>query len=802
MIIKRFLIVIILFIKSLSLADDRVFMGYYRIWRDKTFEQDNNKLKSKDKITKAKNELSMLDIPYGVNVVNIFGYDKYDNGQEHEKYQKYFETLRNVYAPELKKRGLKLVYSINYKRLITVPKRPATSNEIEEWTNEKPKTTENEKQKWIDELKKTNNNPSEKEKKEYIAKKEKQELDNFIEQRYQAKIEPTDAEIDAWAKKIYEENVLKNNLDGIDIDMELNYENIDDKAISDEIKKKIKNDDPEYLTERKRKVGERMIKALSKYLGPKSSNPNSLLVYDFNSGRSSKQAIDNLKEYFNYLFFQNYGKGNGTHEQYSAFEKRNIQALANLDVADYKFVPGLTYAEELSTEGTKFINYHLGKFDKSALYKFATDKKYAGMFLYALDRDGMTHNSPDNSTIVKTNFLWTKTLIQAFNGVTLEHAKKLASHNLERIKYKKKLEEYSSNNMGKTFLEKKKEAIENINKETKLIDVNKHILGLIEIGEEKIKALNPDYDPTLEEKIMKMPEIVKSINELDNTKEEDRKEDEINNAYIELAKALGDKRPIQSELAYKLGQFLVTRNGFIFEKSKLLNGVFSTLDIPISTLDERFNTGYTFSKLKSGYYHSVNISGMVYKNIGLFTNISTNFGGVNTLLGVYSNVHFKNGKYIPNIALGYVFDSKDIDTHFISLKLANSFKFYAYKNKGLMLNPSIDLDMALGAYNSTINNNSNKFKALYNHKAKIGLDLSYNINNFDIITKLGVFNTLTVNKTLKDKYIYDFGANIEAKFLYDIDKSMTIGINSGYTRTIKDNLFNVGLEFSKLFLTF
>lgn len=220
--------------------------------------------------------------------------------------------------------------------------------------------------------------------------------------------------------------------------MELNYENINDPNISDEIKNKIKNDDPEYLTERKRKVGERMIRALSKYLGPKSSNPNSLLVYDFNSGRASKQAIDNLKEYFNYLFFQNYGKGNGTHEQYSAFEQRNKRALENLDVADDKFVPGLTYAEELSPEGTKFVNYHLGNFEASALYKFATDKKYAGMFLYALDRDGMTHNSPDSNTIVKTNFLWTKTLIQAFNGVTLEHAKKVAFHNLERIKYAKK----------------------------------------------------------------------------------------------------------------------------------------------------------------------------------------------------------------------------------------------------------------------------------------------------------------------------------------------------------------------------
>ena len=84
------------------------------------------------------------------------------------------------------------------------------------------------------------------------------------------------------------------------------------------------------------------------------------------------------------------------------------------------------------------------------------------MFLYALDRDGMTHNSPDSNTIVKTNFLWTKTLIQAFNGVTLEHAKKVASHNLERIKYAKKIEEDNSNNTGKTFLEEKKEAIEKI----------------------------------------------------------------------------------------------------------------------------------------------------------------------------------------------------------------------------------------------------------------------------------------------------------------------------------------------------
>lgn len=577
----------------------------------------------------------------------------------------------------------------------------------------------------------------------------------------------------------------------------------------DEGQEKTKGENPDYLNERKKRIGEKMIRALSKYLGPKSSNPNTLLVYDFNNSTTSNKVLKDVKEFFNYFFYQNYGKGDKSFPNNTIFEQKNDRALSTLGVENKKIIPGLTYAEELSPNGTRFINYHLGTFEKSQLYKFASNPKFGGMFIYALDRDGMTHESPDDKTLVKTNFLWTKTLIQVFNGITIEDGIKAANHNLDRIKYVKQLEE--ENGVKKvngenpllleeeTFEKRMREVKANIKDQKTLFHVNKYILGLTEIGNEKIKPLNSDYDPTLELKIMKMPEVALSKKALDETTKDERKEYEIDKSYRELAKAIGYKRPVQEDVSYKLGQLITVKAAIPAEKNKVAKGVFSTLEFSTETLDKRFNIGYTFSKQKHGYYHNIYASGIAYGNFGVFSNLATNLKDISTLVGMYYNVDNKIVTYTPNIAFEYILDREVVDTHFFAVKLGNNFKFYAYKNKKFKIIPTLDLNIETGAYHSTDKKNSSEFKYLYNHKMKFGVDFGYKVRSFNIGAKLGVYNTVTVNKTLPNKFVYDFGASLDAKIGYDINSTTSININGGYSRTIKDNLFKAGLEFSKLF---
>ncbi|WP_068269208.1 EndoS/ChiA family endoglycosidase [Caviibacter abscessus] len=740
MIKKFFVIALLSTISSIALAQEKIFMGYYRIWRDKTFEQDNNNLT-------GKNELTMLDIPEGVNIVNVFGYDKYAVNNDSNKYQEYFKQLKDVYGPKLRKRGVKLVYGINYKRLIEVPIKINNGQ---------------------------NNNS-----------------------------EPTDTEIDAWAKELYEQTVLKYGLDGIDIDMELRYEDT-----------KKESEDSNYLTTRKINIGEKMIKALGKYLGPKSSNKETLLLYDTNSGKASEKAIGNVKDHFNYFFYQNYGKGNASNPRYTNLEKNNERVYKDLNVDKEKFIPGLTYAEELSKEGqSKFINYHINDFSKSMLNLFAKDNKYGGMFVYALDRDGMTHNSPDDKKIIKTNFLWTKTLIQTLHGTTVENAKKAVSHNLDRIKYLKELEEKEKSKEvdgnkemllqlkeNNTFKKKAEEAKKKIESANTLFDVNKEILGLTEIGEEKIKELNPDYDPMLESKLMQIKEIEESKKVLDEIKDDERKEYEIDKSYRELVHAIGDKRPVAKNIIYKLGQLRVAKVGVFAEEEKLKRGVFSSIELTNNnTLDDRFNFAYTFSKQKYGYYHNINASGLINGNMGVMGNVATTFKDLNFLAGIYYSVDTKVGTYVPSVGFLYVLNREKVDTHFLAVRVDNSFKFDLYKNNEFTIKPTVDLNMEAGSYRSTINKNSTEFKFLYNHKVKLGVDFGYKINNFNINTRLGVYNTFSLSKKIENKYTYDFGGSIDAKLEYNINPTTVISLNGGYSRTINNSSFSAGLEFNKLF---
>lgn len=86
-------------------------MVYYRAWRDKEMHGVNTNLPDE-------NWMTMYDIPYGVNIVNVFSY--VPKGEE-VKAQPFFDKLKTDYAPYLHKRNIKLVRGFDYSLLLKVP---------------------------------------------------------------------------------------------------------------------------------------------------------------------------------------------------------------------------------------------------------------------------------------------------------------------------------------------------------------------------------------------------------------------------------------------------------------------------------------------------------------------------------------------------------------------------------------------------------------------------------------------------------------------------------------------------------
>ncbi len=79
-------------------------MVYYRTWRDQSIPSEQN------------NQIRMTDIPYGIDVVNVFHANVSDADSK-----VFFDEVANVYAPELHKRGTKLVRGLDYRELLKVP---------------------------------------------------------------------------------------------------------------------------------------------------------------------------------------------------------------------------------------------------------------------------------------------------------------------------------------------------------------------------------------------------------------------------------------------------------------------------------------------------------------------------------------------------------------------------------------------------------------------------------------------------------------------------------------------------------
>lgn len=134
----------------------RHFMVYYRAWRDVTMKGVNTDLPDE-------NWISMYDIPYGIDVVNVFSY--VPSGQE-EQAQPFYDTLKAEYAPYLHSRGIKLVRGIDYTGVV------------------------------VDGFR------------------------DFMDEAGKSADEATEADYDAYAQAVLDEYMTSVGLDGLDIDME------------------------------------------------------------------------------------------------------------------------------------------------------------------------------------------------------------------------------------------------------------------------------------------------------------------------------------------------------------------------------------------------------------------------------------------------------------------------------------------------------------------------------------------------------------------------------------------------------
>ncbi|NEG89036.1 glycosyl hydrolase [Bifidobacterium aerophilum] len=150
------------------------FMVYYRAWRDVTMKGVNTDLPDD-------NWISMYDIPYGIDVVNVFSY--VPSGQEAAA-QPFYDKLKSDYAPYLHSRGIKLVRGLDYSGVMV--------NGFKKWIVEQGKTVDT----------------------------------------------ATEADYDAYADYVIETYMTSVGLDGLDIDMET-YPDESQVAISDQVIKSL-----------------------------------------------------------------------------------------------------------------------------------------------------------------------------------------------------------------------------------------------------------------------------------------------------------------------------------------------------------------------------------------------------------------------------------------------------------------------------------------------------------------------------------------------------------------------------------
>lgn len=177
---------------------------------------------------------------------------------------------------------------------------------------------------------------------------------------------PADGNYDAIAQQLIGEFVTPWGLDGIDIDME------------------------ETLSSDQATLAGNIIIALSKYLGPRSNNPGSLLIYDTNE--DVHQLAITVAPYVNYIQIQAYGRNGpslqNTWEGYAPY------------YSSCQFSVGFSFYEENGNFwGDTYKPFSSSNAAAYAQWNPAGGKK-GGLFSYAIDRDWK--DATDNTLSVPT----------------------------------------------------------------------------------------------------------------------------------------------------------------------------------------------------------------------------------------------------------------------------------------------------------------------------------------------------------------------------------------------------------------
>lgn len=212
---------------------------------------------------------------------------------------------------------------------------------------------------------------------------------------------PTDEDVDKYAAKLVDELSDDWDLDGIDIDMET------------------------YPTDEEAALSDRIIRAMSKRIGPKAKN-GTLFIYDTN-GQNLK-PFQNVMDCFSFLGYQQYGSG----------PERTEKMKEHYTAAGYpasQLLTGLTFPEE-GDPVNRWYDTNPENFLKSNMHTVANyvQANLGGMFVYAVDRDGRTYEEPDFSHILPTTYRWTKTAILESKGYSLPEIKAAAYRYLDDLK--------------------------------------------------------------------------------------------------------------------------------------------------------------------------------------------------------------------------------------------------------------------------------------------------------------------------------------------------------------------------------
>lgn len=503
---------------AVTTTNNKHFMVYYRAWRDKTMQGVNTSLPDQNWIT-------MSDIPYGIDIVNVFSY--VPKGQEAQA-QPFYDALKTKYAPELHARGARLVRGIDYGELLKI----SYAGEF-----------------------------------------------------------PTDEEFDNYAKEMIAKYVDAIGIDGLDIDMET-------KPTADQIK-----------------ISDGVIKALSKYLGPKSGT-NRPLLYDTNA--SNLAPFENVSDAFDFLAYQQYGSD----------DKRTEKAVNDYSgvLAANKFVPGLTFPEEQDPVNRWYDAtepYLNSNFYKVANY--ANQNNLGGMFIYALDRDGRTYDAADWSHIKPSNLLWTKTAIMQSGGETLANAKEYADHFWNRVKY---------------TADTKDNLTANIMNAKTIYDVNKVILG-----KDYGQGISSTYDPILEKGLLSInvSDLTAQLNDADKYIEHSKDYDSTKIAELkairdEVAKNFAGKTYTQEQIDSWTAKLTAANNGLLGYSETKVKGILDTK---------------SENDLSKSYVELYDINGKTVSNRGLQPKTAWVFDRKLT--------NNKNGKVYYRVATNEYVSEKDVN---------------------------------------------------------------------------------------------------------------------------------------------